>query len=433
MRGAPAATGPYGRGMRQGLGPTRAQRGRPWGYLVVALLVAFAVGSALGSVRPGIDGGEPPGEPTETPSPEPEPWLPDDPGEWTRLDDAPLRPPGAHVGVWTGAEFLVGFEPEVAAFSPDEEAWRRLPPVPGPLRLGPQAVATGDAVILYGGFLRGADAVRVAPDGYVLDLEEEVWQPLPPAPNAPLWDPVVVWTGEEMIVWGGARPGDAHELGRWPVQGAAYRPDEGSWRPIADAPVEQVYYSSGLWTGEKLIVWGGHHGGPPTDSETGAPFAAAYDPATDSWRRLPAPPLEDPAEAAGVWTGSELLLWGRPPFRLLADAPAVTGARIDPDRPGRGWRFLPEVPLTEQAARSVYGLTAVWAGDAAIFYGGYARSVGLVYRPALEHWAQLPAHRARVNAQAAWTGQEMLLWGGYTTTGPDVDLWVYRVPGREAG
>jgi len=58
--------------------------------------------------------------------------------------------------------------------------------------------------------------------------------------------------------------------------------NEGSWAPIsAYGFLPGRYWQSAVWTGRQLLIWGG--------LGVEGPFAngAAYDPADDSWRRLP--------------------------------------------------------------------------------------------------------------------------------------------------
>lgn len=409
--------------------------GRRW-LLVAGLVGLLVVGgwwarSGVGpdeegslSVDQGPRGDDGPSAPS---GPETTPWteLGEVRGAWTQREDAPIDVPGDHRGVWTGNELIVGFQPDVAAYDPAAERWRRLPDVPGPRRIDPRVVWTGQHVVVFGG-IAGDEAGAHRADGLLLDVAGERWESMPPAPAAPLWDPTVVWTGEEVVVWGGARPGDAEERGEWAVNGSAYDPDRRRWREIAPAPVERVYHSDGLWTGRQLVVWGSHH--PPGRQfrdEAGPSFAAAYDPAADRWQRLPAPPVEHPAEAAGMWTGREVILWGQPALAHRSGAPRV-GASLDPRAVGEGWRLLPAVDVDTRPSTSVYGLSHAWASAGAVFYGGYPESVGLVYDPDDRSWLRLPSHRARVNAVAVWTGEELLLWGGYTTTGPDRDLWSFR-------
>jgi hypothetical protein len=62
-----------------------------------------------------------------------------------------------------------------------------------------------------------------------------------------------VWTGVEMIIWGGD-DGDV-----FPVNtGAKYNPSADTWTAttIANAPDERQDHTA-VWTGSEMIVWGG--------------------------------------------------------------------------------------------------------------------------------------------------------------------------------
>jgi hypothetical protein len=60
-----------------------------------------------------------------------------------------------------------------------------------------------------------------------------------------------VWTGSEMIVWGGTAPGFANTGGR-------YDPSTNSWTHtgVNNAPTGRAQHTA-LWTGGEMIVWGG--------------------------------------------------------------------------------------------------------------------------------------------------------------------------------
>jgi hypothetical protein len=45
-------------------------------------------------------------------------------------------------------------------------------------------------------------------------------------------------------------------------------------------------------------------------SETTPPNGVAYDPVADRWASMPRSPLRGRTEAAAVWTGTEMLIWG---------------------------------------------------------------------------------------------------------------------------
>lgn len=48
---------------------------------------------------------------------------------------------------------------------------------------------------------------------------------------------VAVWTGEEMVVWGGALTGEPSTLPPLADDGAAYDPAAGAWRALAPSPL----------------------------------------------------------------------------------------------------------------------------------------------------------------------------------------------------
>ncbi len=107
------------------------------------------------------------------------------------------------------------------------------------------------------------------------------WRALPPAPIAGRMDASTLWTGREMIVWGGVSRG-AHGQASARSDGAAYDPATGKWRRIADAPAGVLGGggSAAAWTGSRMVVYVGN-------SPDGPAAAAAYDPRRNTWTRLP--------------------------------------------------------------------------------------------------------------------------------------------------
>ena len=81
-----------------------------------------------------------------------------------------------------------------------------------------------------------------------------------------------VWTGSEMIVWGGA-----DNVG-YPITGGRYNPGTDSWTATSttNAPIGRAGHTA-VWTGSEMIVWGGYDG--TNYLNTGG----RYNPGTDSW------------------------------------------------------------------------------------------------------------------------------------------------------
>src|SRR6266513_335679 len=73
--------------------------------------------------------------------------------------------------------------------------------------------------------------------------------------NAPIgrWLHTAVWTGSEMIVWGGGDNMDFLNTG------GRYNPADDSWTATstANAPLARDNQSA-VWTGSEMIVWGGY-------------------------------------------------------------------------------------------------------------------------------------------------------------------------------
>jgi N-acetylneuraminic acid mutarotase len=132
-----------------------------------------------------------------------------------------------------------------------------------------------------------------------------------------------------------------------------------------------------VWTGTRLLVWGGKNGGTPLGD------GAAYDPAGNTW--TPLPTLGAPAARSGhvaVWTGTEMLVCGGE----NAGGPLATGGAYDP-APGR-WRTLSDAG--QPVARS--GGAGVWSGTELLVFGGLASSSPSVPTASLQ----------RLNPQPTW-------------------------------
>ena len=107
-----------------------------------------------------------------------------------------------------------------------------------------------------------------------------------------------------MIVWGGR---NSFAPANHKNDGALYNPATDSWRPMShvDAPVPRSQMAV-VWTGEEMLVWGGMADGGVCPASGGS-----YNPRTDTWTPLPiqnAPVGR--LEPASVWTGRELIVWG---------------------------------------------------------------------------------------------------------------------------
>ncbi len=321
--------------------------------------------------------------------------------------------PGARTGhsaVWTGDAWLIwGGTPGGAdvlatgfGYSPGPDQWAPLSPIEAPsARRGHSAVWTGSRMLVWGGFGGGylGDGARFTPS-------PSDWSPMTgtDAPEGRLGQ-AAAWTGSRMAIWGGQNGGGLRS------DGALYDPVGDGWSalPGAGAP-EARTGATMVWTGTELILWGGT--GQSGQLGTGARLPLAGGATPGAWSGLPGGNAPTPRQGhTAVWTGDRMLVWGG----SAGGVPVGTGAAYDPI--ANTWEALPTGGAP--AARS--GHVAVWTGSEMLIFGGEAGGValatGAAYDPAAGTWRVLSTRGtplARTVAVAGWTGQEMLIFGGST-------------------
>jgi N-acetylneuraminic acid mutarotase len=240
------------------------------------------------------------------------------------------------------------------------------------------------------------------------------WEILPEAPIAPRNGHMAVWTGSEMFVWGG------YDGSTRFADGALYSPPSGTWSTVSStgAPLTRSR-AEAHWTGSEVIIWGG------ATSSAVLGDGAMYDPATDSWRDISSTGAPSARSSiASVWTGSEMIVWGG--STNISGGPFVdTGARFDPST-GTGGTWT-TVPVTTGTPSARGAALAAWTGSEMIVWGGAsgtatAHNDGASYDPATDTWTPLPASDAmrRYQSIGIWTGTNFLFWGGWNFSGPSL-------------
>lgn len=218
------------------------------------------------------------------------------------------------------------------------------------------------------------------------------WSGLSEPPIPATSDPVVTWTGTELVVFGGdaAMEGRAVEPSE---AGAAYDPTSETWREIEASPLGPLFMPQAVWTGSEIVIVGvrcekaaeGSDSAIPACSPGGV-VSGAYDPSADEWRvsRVPdgrpfakSSDVTQPAIARG-WTGAEAAftvageLWG---YRPGSDT----------------WRRLPAMPHAAEVdaicatdAKETIGVVALARRDRDVIVdessAGLTRSEGAVSR-----------------------------------------------------
>jgi Kelch motif len=300
---------------------------------------------------------------------------------WTELPPPPEVRDGAAL-VWTGRELIVWGGCDSArcyptddgyAFDPSTRTWNPIPPAPR-TGIDPKVVWTGrEAVFFY------AEGWKLKAVAY--DPAADTWRTIPNAPVQPRFGAVHVWTGSEIIVWGGGRPSDDIA-----TTGAAYDPSTKQWRTIADAPVG-LNQASGTWTGEEMLVFGSLLD-PRNRAETDTSVGAAYDPVTDTWRELP-PSQLSPQATSALWLGDRMLAWDY----------VLKWQLFDP-RTAR-WTGRAQIPLEPHEC---YPDSEVVDGQIFAFYCGDAA----IFEPNAEQWQ--PVHGGPLDEQIEANGSPYNLW-----------------------
>jgi N-acetylneuraminic acid mutarotase len=272
--------------------------------------------------------------------------------------------------VWGGYVYS-GFSDETVKgdgfkFDPRSNTWEPIAASPLQGRSVPATVWTGRELLIWGGS-QDPDHQSFFEDGAAYDPRTDSWRVLPRAPISARAG-LSVWTGRELIVWGTAVRADlpwrAGVADSPPRDGAAYDPETDSWRPISDAPVE-MSDATAVWTGREMIVFGAALDGN-NRSETETAIGAAYDPATDGWRKLPDSNLSPNASTA-AWNGAEMIAWD------YLHNTAAYDPRTD------SWRNLPSVPLDDYECHP----RSVPLGDRV--FGNYCGLTAL-YEPSKDRW-----------------------------------------------
>lgn len=239
-------------------------------------------------------------------------------------------------------------------------------------------------------------------------------------PLAPRGGHSVVWTGSEVIVWGGERDESGGELF---ADGAAFDPETGTWRVLSESPIAGRRYHIATWTGTEMLIMGGF-----VRSD-----GAAYQPANDTWRVLGESPISlrtpsgapDTGFIGTVWNGSELFVWNVGEDVLAAYDPATDQ-----------WRSLPPTDMGSDRGVLRSDGETVYAFGATV--EDYPATNDLsAMRLVDDVWMNVPAvgfstddHTIGADPTlTAWAGDRFLAWsdsglrGTTSTFDPATDTW----------
>lgn len=316
-----------------------------------------------------------------------------------------------HTAVWTGSEMIIwgGDDGNSIAknsggrYDPTNNTWKSTTTNQAPsAREQHTAIWTGTEMIIWGGFT-GAFAFDTLGDGARYDPQTDTWTSIS-AVNQPSKrvGHTSIWTGTEMIVWGGFSCVAC--INAELDNGARYNPSTNTWTPITtiNAPVARGNHSA-IWTGSKMIVWGGQN--DITLLNTGG----IYDPATDTWVNTTLVGAPPPTRChVGIYTTSDMIIFGGQINNTIGCgiSSTMTGYRFDVT--ANAWSAISDAPLSSSLA----GPAAIWSGNRMITWFDDA---GGRYDPVTDIWQGASIDGApsiRRKHTLVWTGTSMIVWGG---------------------
>jgi len=309
------------------------------------------------------------------------------------------------------------------------DSWTELPG--GDAVAGHTAVWTGTELIFWGGVVPSGTtggagpAVTAINRGTKYNPTTGVWTPISTqgAPQA-RFGHTAVWTGTEMIVFGGqttATSGSGTVLNT----GGRYNPATNTWSflaPLVNASMPDLRRDHfAFWTGSTMLVWGGSSNTDYFGSDMPLSHntqGKVYDAAANTWSDMAMPPPEvSSGSFSGVWTGTEMIVWGS----QSSSASPPNAGRYDPV--SNTWQTLAAIPGDPLLPQSGYSLN--WSGTEMILWGGgdgpSLSDAGYRYNPTTNTWTAMTttgAPEARYQHLAAWIGSELVVWGGRGPDGP---------------
>jgi N-acetylneuraminic acid mutarotase len=330
-----------------------------------------------------------------------------------------------HTAVWTGESMIVvgGFRDEIPAYlntvysyNPGTGEWTDLnPPAWFTARGQANAIWTGSEVFIWGGYNGNSQTTTWSFNGALYNPSTKAWTQVA-APD--FWKPAqpvvttypvqtAVWTGDKVIVWGGYDSSNG-------ALGAIFDPATRTWSKMslgAGAPRTQQGHSA-VWTGSTMIVWGGYSG-----NNVVTDYGAIYNPATDSWTTIADKAQGAPTARAGhqaVWTGNAMVIISGGGTATSTDLTSTGGLYYPATN---SWTSYRSELMTER-----FGHRVVWNGEEILLIGGQSKRLatycGEVYafNPFTLRWRILPGSVTpppRSFSSIVWTGSSALVWGGY--------------------
>lgn len=241
-------------------------------------------------------------------------------------------------------------------------------------------------------------------------------QPAPTITSAPSarQNPISVWTGTEMLIWGGSNPVQVFDGGR-------YNPDTDAWSSVSssNAPTEIGFG----WTssGDALYVFGGSFGAFQSN------IGYIYDWASDTWGLMGQVGGPSARSQAGMtWTGQEVCVWGGVETVVFTNTYLNTGYLYNPV--SQTWTAMSTTaaPVGRQAPMVHYD------GNKIVVWGGSANFAPLtdggIYDPLTDSWTLIPTDPVLANLvgsiQAFIIDDQLIVFG--ISSGSTIEGGIYN-------
>lgn len=307
-----------------------------------------------------------------------------------------------------------------------------IPSYPGTLstRLDNKIIWTGTELITFGG-LNFQTTTRVRGEGFRYNPStDSAWTQIS-STNAPTArnGANIVWTGTEMLVWGG----DCHsgtycsssQRSQIAQSGARYNPSTNSWTTMSttNAPYnagESMSSSLSSQTTKGIGVWSGSEFISVSNNGNTNVLIKKYNPSSNSWTNLTAPSFSIKLSSKYVWTGSKLIIFSQ------RDSASISYGGIY-DYSADSWtEIVPDTTLGSPhvSLAAIKDSEAVWTGTEVILIGGgmnncegfsAGRYKGVRYNPTSGKWNLLNNVNApfgQHGSQANWINGKLYVYGG---------------------
>ncbi|MFK8137878.1 MAG: kelch repeat-containing protein [Bdellovibrionales bacterium] len=238
-----------------------------------------------------------------------------------------------------------------------------------------------------------------------------------------------VWTGRYLLLWGGNDGSSSYGFGNY-KDGFVYDNLTATWSSMATSPLDKKAGTAHVWTGTEMIIYGGLVNGNLARAEGGA-----YDPVNNTWRMIATPPSTSYLHGrAAIWTGKEMYVvggkWNSVVRTVHSYNPTTDSWRSIQNMPGA--RYWHDLVWTGERLITFGGRWGSGSGE-------YSNT-GYIYNPQTNSWATLSpsdmkqrfsSDYANVGTYLSWTGEDMIVTGGGSSgTGvadkkynPATDTW----------